>query len=219
MAAGILFLAVLSGCTGRSSVEYRAFSQSVSAESEAETEQKETETAEEAEAQGEEPAEEIRPVSLYVDVAGAVQKPGVYELAEGSRVFQAVEAAGGFSGNAELRCINQADLLRDGEKIYVYSREEAEQLGGWMQLSGGGQAGQQSGALQSEGSAGGDGRVNINQADKNQLMTLTGVGEARADAIIAYRETNGTFSSVEDIMKVSGIKEKLFEQIKDRITV
>lgn len=222
---GVLCLMLLSGCTGRGAVEYRAGSEAFSAGS---LEDKTTEAgnqtpdleqnSEEADPVPEEAVEKEQPRTLYVDISGAVNCPGVYELAEGDRVFHAVAAAGGFTDQAEVRCVNQADLLTDGQKIYIYSLEETEQLGGWMQLTGSGvlqPAAEKSGNTSSPDS----GKVNLNLADKSQLMTLAGVGEARADAIISYRETNGAFSSIEDIMKVSGIKEKLFEQIQDSITV
>ncbi|MDO4616846.1 MAG: helix-hairpin-helix domain-containing protein [Lachnospiraceae bacterium] len=212
------------GCSGRRTVEYSTLSE-VSAESisqEAAAEEAE-EPDEQAAAEG--VSEESAPTAdqqeefLYVDISGAVENPGVYQLPAGSRMFHAVAAAGGFQAAAETRCINQADLLSDGEKIYIYSIQEAEQLGGWMQLSGTSGTSQQNTSAVGGAAADTDGKVNLNLADRNQLMTLTGVGEARADAIIAYRENNGGFSSIEDIMKVSGIKEKLFEQIRDNITV
>ncbi len=235
----------LSGCGRRGAVEYSALAQAGSESSETagteSGEENEGETGEGASSEeaasgesdrisqtdektGEASAssgEEEASGTIYVDISGAVHAPGVYELVTGSRMFQAVEAAGGFTEQAEKRCINQADLLSDGEKIYVYSKEEAEELGGWMQLSGAGAVQQSAGASGQSGASASesDGKVNLNTADKSQLMTLSGVGEARAEAIIAYRETNGAFSSIEDIMNVAGIKEKVFEQIKDQITV
>lgn len=151
---------------------------------------------------------------IYVDVCGAVNAPGVYQLPAGSRIFQAVEMAGGFSGEAAVEMVNQADVLDDGQQIRIYTREEAEEftekqtLMRESSLSDGGAV-----AVQS------DGKVDINQADKETLMTLTGIGETRAEAILAYREANGGFSVVEDLMLVEGIKEKTYEKLKDEITV
>ncbi|MDO4489595.1 MAG: helix-hairpin-helix domain-containing protein [Lachnospiraceae bacterium] len=159
--------------------------------------------------------------SLYVDVSGEVLQPGVYELSEGDRVFHAIRAAGGFTEQAETRSLNQAELLWDGEKIIVYSREEAQQKGGWIQLSESGTEQKGSGSQRTGDGAvsPGDGRINLNRADKEELMTLPGVGESRAEAILSYRETQGAFSSIEEIMQIPGIKEKLFEQIRDKITI
>lgn len=220
----LLFSLSISGCSRRGAVEFRALS-AVSeepAEEEKEPQEKETETtsSEIPDEKAREEEEEATSHSLYVDISGEVERPGVYELPDGNRIFHAISAAGGFTDRAETRCVNQAEALHDGEKIYIYSREEAEQLGGWKQLSA------ESGIVPGGSSSGGngsvansDGKVNLNQADKNQLMTLAGVGAAKAEAIISYREMNGAFAAIEDIMQVSGIKEKLFEQICDKITV
>lgn len=230
----VLFLLVLSACGRRSAVVYRASSETRQEETAEETDRKNEETEEKAESEGtEETAEkteeisavtEEKTTSVYVDISGAVEHPGVYQMAAGSRIFHVITVAGGFTGQAETRCVNQADLLYDGEMIYIYTREEAEQLGGWMQLNGvGAESISRSTGMGTPAQGGtavtSDGRVNLNLADKAELMTLSGVGEARADAIIAYRESHGAFSSIEDIMLVSGIKEKMFEQIRDHITV
>lgn len=199
------------------------------------------------------------PVTIFVHVCGEVVSPGVYELPEGSRVFEAVEAAGGLTEQGEGSFLNQAMVLTDGIQVRIPSREEAKELwesgggayagtgsgeGIYRQaagtgVSGGGQAAGNgtsvgvSQGLPGSGSAGAGGRqssgntasgvpearVNLNTATKQQLMTLTGIGEARADAILAYRENMGPFQRIEDIMKVSGIKEAAFQKIKDDICV
>lgn len=250
----VLLLAVLvtcSGCTGRRSVVYETFSGSVTENSQEEAEsedaedaensgQKETENSaeedkalkDEAKSKRETEEQTEKAKSLFVDLSGEVKHPGVYELREGNRIFHAIRAAGGFTDQAETRCVNQAEVLYDGEKITIYSRQEAEELGGWKQLSGltvslseSGASGNASGSAVSStmigesAAADSSGKINLNQADKSLLMTLSGVGEARADAIISYREKNGSFSAIEDVMKVTGIKERLFEQIRDKITV
>ncbi len=143
--------------------------------------------------------------TIFVYVCGEVNSPGVYELPEGSRLFEAVEAAGGFTEDADERVHNLALLLKDGAQITVYSRSEAETLSAALRYGASGESP--------------DGLININTASKAELMTLPGIGEAKADDIIRYRESNGDFKVIEDIMKVSGIKDAGFQKIKDRITV
>ena len=181
---------------------------------------------------------------IFVDVCGAVAKPGVYGMEPDSRVFQAIEAAGGFLPEAAGAYINQAQALSDGQQIYVPTEEEiAEQGAG---LPGNGSAGtgslgdtgnsNGSGAGTSDGTSvnsggnastagaagelsGSSGKVNLNTADAAALQTLTGIGESKASAILAYREEHGSFNSIEDIMNVPGIKESTFSKIKDKIAV
>lgn len=150
---------------------------------------------------------------IQVYVCGAVASPGVYALPEGSRVYEAVELAGGFLESADPKALNQARLLSDGEQITVLTVEEVQD-GKTANQGNGGVSGQNGSADDSEG-----GKVNINTADEDELMTISGIGESRAKAIIAYREENGKFASIEDIMKIDGIKEKMFEKIRDSITV
>lgn len=145
----------------------------------------------------EENAENIEDTEyIFVYVCGAVNREGVYELPNGSRVYQAIEVAGGLREDANAKVVNQAEILQDEECIYV------PVIGEELQIT-------------SEE----DGKVNINKASKEELMSLPGVGESRADSIIKYREDVGAFQSIEDIMQVSGIKEGLFEKLKDLITV
>lgn len=133
---------------------------------------------------------------IFVYVCGAVNREGVYELPSGSRVYQAIEVAGGFREDADKNSVNQAEVLEDEEQIYVPV------------------IGEEVSPVSEE-----EGKVNINKASKEELMTLPGVGESRAESIIKYREDVGAFQNIEDIMQVSGIKEGLFEKIKDLITV
>lgn len=137
------------------------------------------------------------PAEICVYVCGAVNAPGVYTLPAGSRVYEAVRMAGGLSDEADERAVNQAELLTDGRQVTIPTKAEV--------LKG------------EEGAAGGP--VNINTAGVSELMRLSGVGESRAKDIIAYRKEHGAFSVPEDIMKVPGIKEAVFEKIKDDITV
>ena len=140
--------------------------------------------------------EEIVRTEIYVFVCGAVRNPGVYAMAAGDRVVEAINAAGGFLDDAAKEAWNQAELLRDEMKIYVPTMEEIKN--------------------QSEA---GTSKININTASKEDLMELPGVGESKAEQIISYREKQGLFKCIEDIMSISGIKEGLFEKIKEYITV
>ncbi len=150
---------------------------------------------------------------IIVDVAGEVASPGVVELPAGSRVFQAIELAGGLTEDADTRYINQALVLSDGDKLYVPSDAETQSSAG---ITGGqGIASVVSGGQQS----GRPGLININTASGAQLQTLNGIGPALAQRIIDYRESRGAFSSINDIKKVSGIGDKTFAKFKDRITV
>ena len=162
---------------------------------------------------------------IYVDVCGAVANPGVFQLAAGSRVFQAIEAAGGYLPEAALTCVNRAGVLTDGQQLYILTQEEMERQGldpAEMAGASDGQMNGSAGTGQNTGIAAQaqqDNRININTADETQLTTLTGIGATRAQAIIAYREENGPFAAIEDIMNVQGIKEGTFAKIKDEIVV
>ncbi len=153
---------------------------------------------------------------IYVHVCGQVRAPGVYELSEGSRVTDAVEAAGGFSPQAAEQAVNLAAHVSDGSKIVIPSMEEAEML--FLESASPDWYEEESRPAAAE-SGGEDGRVNINKADAGQLTAIPGIGQTRAEAIVAYREENGLFGTIEDIMKVTGIKDGLFGKIKDYITV
>ena len=168
---------------------------------------------------------ETQPEMIYVDVCGAVANPGVFQLAVGSRVFQAIEAAGGYLPEAVQNCVNRAGVLTDGQQLYILTQEEMERQGldpAEMAGASDGQMNGSAGTGQNTGIAAQaqqDNRININTADEAQLTTLTGIGATRAQAIIAYREENGPFAAIEDIMNVQGIKEGTFAKIKDEIVV
>lgn len=147
---------------------------------------------------------------VYVYICGEVAAPGVYELSEGSRIYEAVDAAGGFTENAARESVNLASKVSDGMQITIYNKEEAASL-----PAGSGSAVGNTG----QGGTSGSGLVNLNTATKEELMTLKGIGEAKAEDIIRYREKSGGFKKIEDIMKISGIKEAGFQKIKDNITV
>ena len=168
---------------------------------------------------------EMQQAMIYVDVCGAVANPGVFQLAAGSRVFQAIEAAGGYLPEAALTCVNRAGALTDGQQLYILTQEEMERQGLDPAEMSGASDGQMNGSAGTGQNTGmtaqvqQDNRININTADKAQLTMLTGIGATRAQAIIAYREENGPFAAIEDIMNVQGIKEGTFAKIKDEIVV
>lgn len=139
-----------------------------------------------------------------VYVCGAVAEPDVYYLPEGSIKQEAVELAGGFAEGAARFYVNLAEAVVDGERIYVPYEDELQTQTGEAGADYGGNEGT---------------KVNINTAGVEELTTLPGIGESKAKAIIAYREENGGFSSIEDICNVSGIKENSFNNIKDYIDV
>lgn len=146
---------------------------------------------------------------IIVDVAGAVTNPSVVTLPEGSRVYEAIEKAGGLSQEADISGTNRAEVLTDGQKIYIPTKQELSALQ------------QESGALSfySHQAPSVSTLVNINTADSETLQQLTGVGPATAEKIINYRNTNGKFKNIDEIKNVSGIGEKTFEKFKSKITV
>lgn len=142
--------------------------------------------------------------NIWVDVGGAVKNPGVYSLKAGSRVFEAVNAAGGFLEEADRTEINQAAVLTDGEKIRIYTGEELQEMAA---------AGL---APESETQSG---KINLNTASLEELQQIPGIGAVRAQAILDYREKSGDFRQIEDVQGVDGIKGKTFEKIEEYITV
>lgn len=144
---------------------------------------------------------------IYVQVSGAVNEPGVYALPQGSRVFQAIELAGGVNGEADVQSMNQARPLADGEMICILTAKEAAQAAEAQEVSGG------------EDQPVDDGKVNLNTATKEELMQLPGIGAAKAERILAWREENGSFAQIEDLMKIEGIKEGVFSKVEDCVKV
>ncbi len=143
---------------------------------------------------------------VFIDIGGEVNEPKVTELPEGSRVEDAIEAAGGITDEADMTNINRAAFVSDGEKILIPSKNDAVSgsSGAYTEAQTGGYA---------------DDRIDINTADSAELQKLNGVGPATAEKIISYRESNGRFKSVEDIKNVSGIGDKTYEKIKEHIRV
>ena len=180
-------------------------------ESDVEKNSQNSKTESEKGSQGGTDAEEGLPETLYVHVCGAVNAPGVYELRTDARIYEALEAAGGMTEDAAADWINQAEALSDGERIYVPTQEEAEESaqsvsGQWADPN---------------GNAGGSvsDKININTAAKEELMTLSGIGASKAESILKYRQEHGNFQSIEDLKKIEGIKDGVFNKIKDDITV
>ncbi|OAZ69451.1 helix-hairpin-helix domain-containing protein [Bacillus siamensis] len=138
---------------------------------------------------------------IMIDMKGAVRNPGVYEMKAGDRVTQAIEKAGGLKEKADELNVNLAEQLQDGTVVYIPSKGEEENR-------------PKTAAGEKE-----DAPVNINTATLDELQAISGVGQKKAEAIIAYREENGRFQTAEDLMNVSGFGEKSFERIKTSITV
>jgi competence protein ComEA len=163
--------------------------------------------------------------TLVVHICGAVSAPGVYELPAGSRIIDAVEAGGGFLPEADEACCNLAEEIVDGCQIYIMTKSESC-ADGQTEKKAGIQTSPDSDMQTTDinmrsnsATALDNGLVNLNTADVAALMTLPGIGESRAKAIISYREQHGAFAKIEDIMKISGIKQAAFSKIKDKITV
>ncbi len=143
---------------------------------------------------------------LYVDIGGEVMKPGVYEVSDGTRLFEVIDKAGGLTEDADIDGINRAETVQDGQKIMI------------------GRHGENPDENRDSYSANnvtdsGEGKVNINTADAAALQTIPGIGPSKADRIIEYRESEGKFNEIDDIKNISGIGNKTFESIKVYITV
>lgn len=148
---------------------------------------------------------------VYVDVDGAVARPGVYRLKDGARVSQAIDAAGGLTAEADVTGLNRASKITDGQKIYVPMVGEPQAAAAV--------GGVDSGAAKTDGAGSSSGLVNINTASAAELQTLSGIGPSTAQSIVDERTQNGAFASVDDLMRVSGIGEKKLAKIKDCICV
>ncbi len=153
--------------------------------------------------------EEDEAAYLYVHLCGAVEHPSVYRAVKGSRLVEIIDLAGGLTKDAAGDYINQAMIVEDGQRIYIPTGEEVRELPSVDYISGGSENNR------SEDS----GLIDINEADKEELMSLPGIGQAKADSIIEYRNAGGGFQSIEDLMNVPGIKEGLFHQVSSYITI
>ena len=187
-----LFLMCLTACGQSSEIYLEEYGK--------ETESK-VEMTTESETMKRKEAENAESGLCYVYICGAVKVPGVYALPEGSRVYEVIQAAGGLSEGADEYLVNQAEEVTDGMMIQVYTQEEAKELS------------------EKSSASSGDGKLDINTASVSDLMNLPGIGKSKAEAIVAYRETEGIFSRIEDLMKIPGIKEGVFIQLKEHIKV
>ncbi len=185
-------LLIVSGCSGKEGESLEELSVS---------DKEKTEEEQSAPEEQKDPAE-----TVYVYVCGAVNAPGVYELKEDARVFEAISLAGGMTAEAAPEAVSQARTVADGEQIYVPTVQEIQMQGAGVEDI-------------VTGNADVSGKVNINTAGKEELMTLTGIGEAKAQSILDYREKHGRFGSIEDLMLIEGIKEGVFNKIKEDITI
>lgn len=161
---------------------------------------------EEASESGDDTANNQKEIPIYVYVCGAVNQTGVYALKEDARVYEAIECAGGLREDAATSAVNQAEIISDGQQIYIPTQEEYE-------------SGITADTAVSSQSNSSDEKVHLNTATKEELTTLTGIGESRAESILAYREAHGSFQSVEELMNVEGIKEGIFQKIKEQIAL
>ena len=178
--------------------------------------------------------EEVILSNVYVDIKGAVVKPGVYEISEDKKVIDVVQLAGGFKENADTSMINLAKKVTNEMVIIIYTSEEIKksqekdsivkiiekecvcpEINNDACLN---QETQKNDSFASEENLN-DKKININNATLEELLTISGIGESKAQAIIQYRTENGNFEKIEDIMNVAGIGEALYEKIKNRITV
>lgn len=182
--------------------------------------------------------EEVELNYVYIDVKGAVKNPGVYKLAQGSIINEAVSTAGGFLSTAITSNINLSKVVTNEMVLYVFSKSDYETVN-VCDVEVLTEEGEENSTVKSdeiyiedeinlnesvienndvtEGSE--SNLVNLNTASIDELMTLSGIGESKAEAIISYREDNGLFSTIEDLLNVSGIGDSTYDAIKDSITV
>ena len=144
---------------------------------------------------------------IYVYICGQVQHPGVYQVDADERVFKVIQMAGGLTDEADEAGVNQAQTLADGQMIYIPAVGETAETA---------VAGSPAG---SDEEAADSGKININTAGLEALMSLPGIGEGKARNILNYRQEHGSFRAIEDLMNVDGIKEGTFSKLKDRITI
>lgn len=147
---------------------------------------------------------------LYVDIKGQVKSPGVYQVASGSRVIDAIQLAGGVNSEADVNRVNQAQLLSDQMVVYIPKLgEDLGEINPSLEMR----------DSQINSNQGNQDKVNINLADVNDLTQLPNIGQKKAEAIIRYRKENGSFQTIEDLMQVSGIGKKTFEGLSDLVVV
>lgn len=164
---------------------------------------------------------EVMEEYIFVDVKGSVKKPNVYKLQKGARTIDAINASGGLAKNANTRFINLSKELKDGDAIVIYSNDEIKKAQKqntiYVETPCICEEVKNDACYQENNIS--NAKININTSTKEELMTLSGIGESKANAIIEYRTNNGNFNVIEDVMKVSGISETIFNKIKENITV
>lgn len=209
MLKGYLWQIALPAAAGLLMATFLIFSQPAKSDQTGLTDFPQTEQTSSSSDQTEEVSTEAseEPTQLVVDVKGAVEKPGLYTLEAGARVNDAVEAAGGLTSQADPKSVNLAQKLSDEAVIYVASKDENVSVVSNTTASS---------AMSQEGN---ESKVNLNTATEADLQTISGIGAKRATDIIAYREANGGFKSVDDLNNVSGIGDKTMESIRPYVTV
>lgn len=207
----VAILVVIAAASGLAMASFGGHSSSVSFERSDEASVSDVRGAGDASSDDESSAKSSSAAEVYVDVDGAVVRPGVYRLKDGALVSQAIDAAGGLTAEADVTGLNRASKVADGQKIYVPKvgeRQAAAAVGG-----------AESSAATTPGAGSSSELVNINTASAAELQTLPGIGPSMAQSIIDERTKNGAFASVDDLMRVSGIGEKKLAKIKDCICV
>ena len=207
----VAILVVIAAASGLAMASFGGHSSSVSFERSDETSVSDVHRAGDASSDDESSAKSSSAAEVYVDVDGALVRPGVYRLKDGARVSQAIDAAGGLTAEADVTGLNRASKVADGQKIYVPKVGE--------QQAAAAVGGAESSAATTPGAGSSSGLVNINTASAAELQTLSGIGPSLAQSIIDERTKNGAFASFDDLMRVSGIGEKKLAKIKDCICV
>ena len=207
----VAILVVIAAASGLAMASFNSHSGGVSFERSDEASTSDVRGSGDASPDDESSAKSSSAAEVYVDVDGAVVRPGVYRLKDGARVSQAIDAAGGLTAEADVAGLNRASKITDGQKIYVPTVGE--------QQAAAAVGGAESGAATTPGAGSSSELVNINTASAAELQTLSGIGPSMAQSIIDERTQNGAFASVDDLMRVSGIGEKKLAKIKDCICV
>ena len=207
----VAILVVIAAASGLAMASFGGHSSGVSFERSDEASASDVRGSGDASPDDESSAKSSSAAEVYVDVDGAVVRPGVYRLKDGARVSQAIDAAGGLTAEADVTGLNRASKATDGQKIYVPTVGE--------QQAATAVDGAESGTATTPSAGSSSGLVNINTASAAELQTLSGIGPSMAQSIIDERTKNGAFASVDDLMRVSGIGEKKLAKIKDCICV
>lgn len=166
-------------------------------------------------------------VKLYFDIKGSVKKPGVYEFSQGDRIIDAINKAGGLTKNATTNNLNLSKKLTNEMVIYVFNKNELTTTKAFEQVNNDAECKCETIEVNNcvdknttnESANNETAKININTDSKEKLMTISGIGSSKADAIIEYRTKNGNFKTTEDIINVSGISKTIYDKIKDTITV